>query len=193
MLRALILVAVCSMGVWPGRAAAQDPAVVITIEAGGVRLNEARLIRSLERATHRRLIRVTDEAARQAAGRLSLAHSRPDRWVIRYESGGQVGWVADRIRGSRGLRTRLVALAENVVAHVEAAHAAPVASATSRRSGARWDVDVIRLLREELLDPFEGLPPAPGSRDSDPIAILWTEVLDPFAGEARVRPLSLRL
>ena len=170
-------------------AAAQDDTIVLVIDAGEVPLNQARLTSAIASSTRRELIRMTDERAPLAHGRLSIAFSRPNRWVLRYEAGGQVAWITDRVESTRELRDRLTALASSVVAVIDGqprAAPAPAAAPADRRQArprAAWDDDIILALRDELVDPFAAEEPRHPARR----ALLWSEVVDPFASPSRTR------
>jgi hypothetical protein len=155
----------------PPRAAAQrEDLLVLVVDPGPTRLNQARLRRAIGGAIDRTVVRLTDERAQRARGRLSIAFSRPDRWVLRYEAGGQVAWVSDRIRRPGRLRRRLADLSRQVVGRVEE-------SSSARRRRA-WDEEVILALQNEIVDPFADDPPRREERE--PVTILWSEVVDPF-------------
>ena len=158
------------------RAEAQDGLLVVIVDPGPTRLNQARLTQSIGRATHREVIRMTDARAPTASGRLTIAFSRPNRWVLRYESGGQVAWVTDRVDRPRELRSRLTELSVSVVSVID--------SSVERRpqpaASGRWD-DVILALQNEIVDPFADDPPRP-PRPTTATAMLWSEVVDPFGG-----------
>lgn len=171
----------------PSVAAAQD-VLVLVVDAGDTPINQRRLVTAIENATHREVIRMTDERAPMARGRLSIAYQRPNRWVLRYEAGGQVAWIADRVDHPSELRGRLAALAASVVTVIDGApREAPArdlqrpSTTSPDRPGARrrgsWDDDIILALRDELVDPFA--EEAPTRRDRR--ALLWSEVVDPFA------------
>ncbi|MBX3271748.1 MAG: hypothetical protein KF729_15885 [Sandaracinaceae bacterium] len=166
-------------------AAAQDDTIVLVIDAGDVQLNQARLTSAIAASTRRELIRMTDERAPLAHGRLSIAFQRPNRWVLRYEAGGQVAWITDRVESTRELRDRLTALASSVVAVIDGQpRAAPApAERRSTRPRSAWDDDIILALRDELVDPFAAEEP----RQRDRRALLWSEVVDPFASPSRTR------
>ena len=172
-----------------GAVHAQERLLVVVVDPGPTRLNQNALINAIGRSTRRAAIRMTDERAPGADGRLSIAFSRPDRWVLRYEAGGQVAWVSDRIRGA-GLRSRLVRLSREVVGVVESTRrdAPERAERTSRsRERARsrdeaWDEAIILALQNELVDPFENDPPR--RRRARPVSVLWSEVVDPFDDRA---------
>lgn len=180
--RLLALLALLSVAA-PAGAHAQDVMVVV-VDSGETTVNQARLIRAIERATRRDVVRMTDERAPQARGRLSIAYERPSRWVLRYEAGGQVAWVADRITNPRELRERLVALSVSVVTVIDGAPNAiqpppqPEPAQRAERRRGSWDDDIILALRDELVDPFA--EDAPTGRER-PYALLWSEVVDPFA------------
>ncbi len=169
----------------PSAAAAQDDLLVLVVDAGETPINQRRLVSAIESATHREVIRMTDDRAPMARGRLSIAFQRPNRWVLRYEAGGQVAWIADRVERPSELRGRLAALANSVVTVIDGAprpaparDLQPPAATPPRRDRRRsWDDDIILALRDELVDPFaeEAAPPR------DRRALLWSEVVDPFA------------
>jgi hypothetical protein len=156
----------------PSLAAAQsgESLLVLVVDPGPTRVNMARLRRAIGGAVDRTVVRMTDERAQSARGRLSIAFSQPDRWVLRYEAGGQVAWVSDRIRSPARLRERLAQLSRNVVDRVES-------SSEARRRRA-WDEDVILALQNEIVDPFADDPPQRSERE--PVTVLWSEVVDPF-------------
>lgn len=170
-MRALLLVSALTLGVSlaPTLAEAQDDArlLVVVVDPGPVSLNQRRLHQAIRAATTRTVIRMTDERAPNADGRLTIAYSRPDRWVLRYEAHGQVAWTSDRIRSTRALRGRLAELSQNVVQRVDS---------SNRSDRDAWNNDLILALQNEILDPFEDLPEA----TYQPITVLWSEVVDPF-------------
>lgn len=153
-------------------AEAQD--IVVVVDPGETQINQPALLRAIGTAVHRNAIRMTDQNAERAPGRLTIAFSRPDRWVFRYEARGQVAWLSDRIAvraaGSRAhaLETRLTELSRQVVERVDG-------GARDRRDG--WD-DLIGVLQDEIVDPFADEPPYPARPR---VAVLWSEVVDPFA------------
>ncbi len=167
----------------PTVAGAQDDLLVLVVEAGDSPLNQPRLVTAIASATRREVIRMTDERAPLARGRLSIAYQRPNRWVLRYEAGGQVAWITDRVDRPSELRGRLAALSASVVTVIDGAPRAAAEPAPEARPGrpqgtsGAWDDDIILALRDELVDPFaEEPPPSRGRR-----ALLWSEVVDPFA------------
>jgi len=178
------LVAVIALGVsgfGPSPAAAQDDLLVLIVDPGPTRLNQARLTSAIQRSTRREIIRMTDNRAPMAQGRLTIAFSRPNRWVLRYESGGQVAWIADRVERPGELRDRLAQLSQSVVSVIDGmveARPTPQASPSPRRSN--WD-DVILALQDEIVDPFAEDAPRRGR----PVTVLWSEVVDPFADNGR--------
>ena len=149
---------------------AQGDLLVLTVDPGETRIDQARLQSAIERSTGRSVIRMTDERAPLARGRLTIAFSRPDRWVLRYEARGQEAWVSDRISRSGDLRERLATLSHQVVSVVDGSDPRPAPSGS-------WDEDVIRALQDEIIDPFTHDPP----RRRPPVSVLWSEVVDPFA------------
>lgn len=150
-------------------ASAQDSLLVVVIDPGETQIDQRATRRAIGQALSRTAIRMSDERAQSAGGRLTIAFSRPDRWVLRYEAGGQVAWVSDRVRNPRALRRRLAELSRDLVARVEHADEAPRED---------WG-DVILALRDEIVDPFEDDPPR--RERSRPVTVLWSEVVDPFA------------
>lgn len=149
-------------------ASAQTPVMVVVVDPGETQINQRALFRAIGGSVDRTVVRMTDERAPSATGRLTIAHSRPDRWVLRYEAHGQVAWVSDRIRQPARIRTRLAELSAQVLARVEG----------EPRERADWD-DVIIALQDEIVDPFADDPPRP--RERRPVTVLWSEVVDPFA------------
>ncbi len=172
--------------VCPDLARAQDDLLVLIVDPGPTRLNQARLTNAIHRATQREIIRMTDERAPMASGRLTIAFSRPNRWVLRYESGGQVAWVADRVDRPGELRERLAQLSSSVVAVIDGmpeprpAHPAQAPEPRPNDRRAAWD-DVILALQDEIVDPFANDAPRRGR----PVTVLWSEVVDPFADRGR--------
>ena len=154
----------------PSASAQRRPLVVLVVDPGPVRVNIASLGHAIEGALERPVVRMTDDRAQSATGRLTIGFSSPNRWVLRYESEGQVGWVRDRIIRPGLLRRRLAELSRDLVQRVETAGA-------ERPSD--WGDDVVIALRDEILDPFDDTPP-PQAR---PISVLWSEVVDPFRDE----------
>lgn len=158
---------------------AAERAVVLVVDAGAARINVDQLGRAIQTAIERPVVRMTDERAQQAEGRLTIAFSNPNRWVLRYESRGQVAWVSDRIARPGDLRDRLASLTQDLVARVDRG-----SSAAPRHERGSWSEDVILALQNEIVDPFENDPPRVRAR---PISVLWSEVVDPFRDAPRVR------
>ena len=153
-----------------GTAQEREALLVVVVDPGPTRLDQARLRRAIGGTLGRTVIRMTDERAQNVGARLSIAFSEPDRWVLRYEAAGEVAWVSDRIGAAGRRRARLAELSRQVVAHVEG-------SADYRRRQA-WDDELILALQNEIVDPFANDPPR--RREREPITILWSEVVDPF-------------
>lgn len=174
---------VCVVLAAASASAQDDELLVVVVDPGPTRLNPTALGRAIGEATSREVVRMTDERAPSASGRLTIAFSAPDRWVLRYEARGQVAWVSDRIARPGTLRARLAELSQNVVARVDGgsgpapreADRAPARSPARRSS---WNDDVILALQDEIVDPFADTP---RPRRREPISILWSEVVDPFA------------
>ena len=169
----------------PSAAQAQQDLLVLIVDPGSTQLNQPRLTTAIQRSTQRTIIRMTDERAPMANGRLTIAFSRPNRWVLRYESGGQVAWVSDRIERPGEIRDRLAELSLSVVSVIDRPPTRPAPSAPSAaappstrpRTRGSWDDEVILALRDEIIDPFAEEHP----RRARPVALLWSEVVDPFA------------
>lgn len=157
----------------PAAAQGGERVVVLIVDPGSMRLNVDSLGRAIEGALERPVVRMTDERAQTAGGRLSIAFSNPNRWVLRYEAEGQVAWVTDRITHPGTLRARLVELSRDLVSHVET-------TGTVERRRA-WTEDVILALQNEIVDPFANEPAPPRAR---PVSVLWSEVVDPFQNDA---------
>ncbi len=167
-MRRWLAVALLLLG-YAAPASAQDGVLVVVVDPGETQVNQAALIRAIGRSVERTAIRMTDERAPSATGRLTIAFSRPNRWVLRYESRGQVAWISDRVSRPHELRSRLAALSRQVVERVD--------GPAQPRGRGSWD-DVIIALRDEIVDPFAEDPPMP---DRQPVSVLWSEVVDPFA------------
>jgi hypothetical protein len=148
--------------------------VLLVVDGVGDRLHPDALTRALARALRRPVLRMTDERASSAEGRLTVAYSAPNHWVLRYEARGQVAWLTDRIiRGS--LTSRLTELTAHLISRVEAASTTAPAPATRGRG---WDDEMVLALANEIVDPFGGDGRVPARTAS----LVWSEVVDPFAG-----------
>ncbi len=175
---------------------AQDEhVIVIVIDPGPIRVNIDQLTRAIQTSLARPVVRMTDERAQEAEGRLSIAYSHPFRWVLRYEARGTVGWVSDRINRAGELRSRLSQLTQDLVVRVEGEPNAvatnrqvPVPQSPARHTARRsdWTDDVILALQDEIVDPFANEP----RRRSRPISILWSEVVDPFRDSPARAPVT---
>jgi hypothetical protein len=166
------------------RVQAQEP-VVLIIDPGELRVNVSQLSGAIQQALGRPLVRMTDDAARTARGRLTIAYQNPNRWVLRYEAAGSVAWVTDRINRPGELRSRLASLSHDLVAQVER----PAQRTGPSRSGGGggWDDDsVILALQNEIVDPFAGEP----ARPPRPVTVLWSEVVDPFVDRPARAPIA---
>ncbi len=157
-----------ALGIAPS-ASAQDSqrVVVLVVDAGNMRVNVTSLGRAIASALRRPVVRMTDERAQGAAGRLTIAFSDPNRWVLRYEANGQVAWTSDRILRPGELRGRLAELSQDLITRVE-----------TRARPSSWGEDVILALQDEIVDPFGDAPEGARSR---PVTVLWSEVVDPFS------------
>lgn len=160
------------LGFAPSAEAQREEVIVLVVDAGSMRVNADSVGRAIAGAIDRPVVRMTDARAQSATARLTIAFSTPDRWVLRYESQGQVAWISDRIARPASLRARLAELSQDLVARVETSPAA-------RRRDA-WNEDVILALQNEIVDPFAGDPPP---RRSRPVSVLWSEVVDPFRSD----------
>lgn len=178
-----------TLGLAPSLASAQDEVLVLIVDAGPTRINLTALSTSISRSVGREVVRMTDDRAPTARGRLTIAFSPPNRWVLRYEAGGQVAWVSDRITRPGRLRNRLAELSSNVVRIVDGdraqarrreRRASRRAAGAGRTTGTTtsWDDEVIQALQDEIIDPFADTP---RRERRDPVTVLWSEVVDPFA------------
>lgn len=175
-----LAVAICgAFVVAPSQGQAQDDLVVLIVDPGETQMNQARLRSAIERTTRRSMIRMTDERAPTAHGRLTIAFSRPNRWVLRYEAGGQIAWVSDRIVRPGQLRGRLAELSRGLVNIVDGETRGSSGGSPPpqpRQRADTWDEALILALQDEIVDPFESDPPL----RRRPVAVLWSEVVDPF-------------
>jgi hypothetical protein len=193
MRRALMFAVFCGgLSLLAGPASAQERMVVLVIDPGQARVNLDALSRAIEGALERQtVVRMSDERAPQAEGRLTIAFSNPNRWVLRYEADGNVAWVTDRIQRPGELRSRLASLSRALVASIEEGAEPPQPQDVSqprqpqqpqapRRGRRAWTEDIILALQDEIVDPFAELPARSRSR---PVSVLWSEVVDPFEDE----------
>jgi hypothetical protein len=170
------------------------PPIVLVIDAGTARISAARIQRALATALARDVVRITDDAATRAAGTLTIAFSAPNRWVVRYESGGTAVTITQRVTRPGTLTATLTRAATDAITQLEAApREAPPPRAERRRSRDPY----IITLADEIIDPFDGLPPPTHraihvfSEVIDPFEpahrrdwTIWTEVLDPWVPQA---------
>jgi hypothetical protein len=149
--------------------AASPPSLAFVYDGSGAHVSGDRLRRSLSANLHRPLLRLTDPGADAAVGRLTVAFSPPDRWVIDYVRGDAHTTRTIVLRNSTVARLTRVAM--TIMADLEPAPASIVRpSPTSQRS--EW----IALIGDEILDPFVGQPITRTRRS----LALVQELVDPF-------------
>jgi hypothetical protein len=157
----------------PTPAPAPSPSsLVFVYDGGGARVSGERVRRALVAGLHRTVLRLTDDGAAAASGRLTIAFSPPDRWVIDFARADVHTTRTIVLRSSTVASLTRVALA--IVADAEPA-APPPRTASGPRRG-EW----IALIGDEILDPFGGQPVATRRRS---LAMLQ-ELVDPFGGPA---------
>jgi len=156
-------------------AAAQDDvagprgaAIVLVVDGAAGRLSITRLQRALEAVLGRPIVRPADAGAESASATLTIAFSRPHRWLVRFDEGGAHPTRTLDVRGP-ALET-LVGLAVDAVGEARAG-----AAAGSAGSVATAPPPGFLHLTGEILDPFVGMPI---SRIA--IAVVG-ELIDPFA------------
>lgn len=147
--------------------------LVLVYDGGGARVSGDRVRRALSAGLHRPVLRLSDEGASDAVGRITIAFSPPDRWVIDFVRGDvhttrTVVLRASTVRNLTRVALTIVADAEPAAASVARASTPPVAHRG----------DWIALIGDEILDPFGGMPP-PSRRRS---LALVQELVDPFGG-----------
>ena len=103
-------------------------------------------------------------------GRITIAFSPPDRWVIDFVRGD--AHTARTIVLRSSTVARLARVATTIVADTEPTTPAPARGSASSNRG-EW----IALIGDEILDPFAGQPILPRSRRS---LALVQELVDPF-------------
>lgn len=157
----------------PSAAAAQDDAggprgeaIVLLVDGASGRLSITRLQRALEAVLGRPIVRPADAGAELASATLTIAFSRPHRWLVRFDEGGAHPTRTLDVRGP-ALET-LVGLAVDAVGEARAGAAAASTTTTS-------SPPAFLHLTGEILDPFAGMPV---SRIA--IAVVG-ELIDPFA------------
>lgn len=162
---ALLLVSVANTASAQSTAAPTPPSsLVFVYDGGGAHVSGDRVRRALASGLHRPVLRLTDEGADAATGRLTVAFSPPDRWVIDFVRGEAHTTRTVVLRASTVASLTRVAMA--IIADTEPPPAAPVA-----RRG-----DWITLIGDEILDPFVGQPITRGRRS----VALMRELVDPF-------------
>lgn len=142
------------------------PSLAFVYDGGGAHVSGDRLRRSLAANLHRPMLRLTDEGVESAVGRLTIAFSPPDRWVIDFVRGDAHTTRTIVLRTSTV--GRLTRVAMTIVADLE-----PPASTARTPSAERGEW--IALIGDEILDPFQAAPPR--SRRS---LALVQELVDPF-------------
>lgn len=155
----------------PAPAAPTRPtSLVFVYDGGGAHVSGERVRRALAVGLHRPVLRLTDEGADAVVGRLTVAFSPPDRWVVDFVRGDVHTTRTVVLRSSTVASLTRVAMA--IVADAEPPVAAVRTAAGPRR--AEW----IALIGDEILDPFAGQPVASRRRS---VALLQ-ELVDPFGG-----------
>jgi len=165
-----------------GSAAAQaspspSASLVFVYDGGGAHVSGERIRRAIAAGLHRPVLRLTDDGASVAVGRLTVAHSPPDRWVIDLVRGEVHTSRSVELRSSTVASVSRIAIA--LVQESEPAASTTTARATPARRG-EW----IALIGDEILDPFVGQPVVGRRRRMG----MPDELVDPFApGSARAR------
>jgi hypothetical protein len=150
-------------------APASPPSLAFVYDGSGAHVSGDRLRRSLSANLHRPLLRLSDPGADAAVGRLTIAFSPPDRWVIDYVRGDAHTTRTIVLRNSTVARLTRVAM--TIMADLEPAPVSAIrASPTAQRS--EW----IALIGDEILDPFVGQPITRTRRS----LALVQELVDPF-------------
>lgn len=171
----------------PGGAGAQSEPppdagvpIVLVVDGAAGRLSVTRLRRTLEAVLGRAIVRPTDASAAGAPSTLTIAFSRPRRWVVRFDEGTAHPSRSLDVSGP-ALET-LVGLAVLVVGEARAAEpASPRGEAAPAPASGTPSVRLVG----EIIDPFAGIPV---SRIA--IAVVG-ELIDPFArGPAGVRVIT---
>jgi hypothetical protein len=130
--------------------APQPASLVFVYDGGGARVSGDRVRRALAALLARPVLRLTDEGAATAVGRLTIAYSPPDHWVIDFVRGDVHTTRTISLRTSTV--SALARVAATVVNDVDPA-AAPVRAAPAAQRS-EW----IALIGDEILDPFVGQP-----------------------------------
>lgn len=174
-------------------AAAQDAPsarpLVVVVDPGPARINAERLRRTLEATLRREVVRITDERANDAAGTLTLARASEARWLVRFEgarSSSSAATASTFAEISRpglydvvlaGAARRVVDEAEAATPQPPSAAAQPSPSDAEDRARVAASAGEYTIgWADEILDPFENLPPLPRREIASA-----TEVIDPFA------------
>lgn len=166
---AFVLVSIASSASAQATTAPSPPSsLVFVYDGGGAHVSGERVRRALAAGLNRPVLRLTDDGASAAVGRLTVAFSPPDRWVIDYVRGETHTTRTVMLRASTVTSLTRVAIA--VVASAEPAPVPPRTAPGPRRG------DWIALIGDEILDPFAGQPIV---RDRRSVALM-RELVDPF-------------
>ncbi len=172
---AFVLVFVASRASAQSSVTPPPASLVFVYDGGGARVSGDRVRRALSAGLHRAVLRLTDEGANTATGRLTVAFSPPDRWVIDFVRGEVHTTRRVVLRSSTVASLSRVAMA--IVSDAEPTPIPPGATPVAHRG--EW----IALIGDEILDPFAGQPAMPRRRQ---LAMLQ-ELVDPFSGSPATR------
>lgn len=175
LLRAALLSAACALALAPGAAEGQTRAVVLVVDPGSSSVDGDRLTEELAGRLDRTVLRLTDPGARDAGGRLTLAFSAPDRWVLSFEVAGEIEWASEVLPPGDDLEARLATVVARLVAEAEAVPT-PTFIDPWRVNG-----DLTLPPGAEIVDPFR--PADALDVPSPPISYVWSEIIDPFAAD----------
>jgi hypothetical protein len=156
---------------------APSTSLVFVYDGGGAHVSGERIRRAIATGLQRPLLRLTDDGASAAVGRLTVAHSPPDRWVVDLVRGEQHTTRAVQLRSSTVSSIARIAIA--LVTESD-----PAATVTSARARTPRRSEWISLIGDEILDPFAGQPIVARRHRMG----MTDELVDPFAaGAAHMR------
>lgn len=171
---AFLLVSVASSASAQASPPSSPPGLVFVYDGGSAHVSGDRVRRALSAGLHRPVLRLTDEGANDANGRLTVAFSPPDRWVIDFVRGDVHTTRTVSLRSSTVTNLTRVAMA--IIADAEPVE--PPRPTPGARRG-EW----IALIGDEILDPFAGQPIAQRRRSM----ALLQELVDPFSPTGATR------